>query len=154
MKTSEAEARLRTLLTEAGVDVDRPVLADLDRAWAAWRRFATDLFADIADDPDADGILATYGTWDWGDGPEYEVAFTRQFSFTDADGEYDHMTQLECTFTFAPTDGLRAAGEHEHWSFDVPIAEFFDRALASPGFQAPARLGLQPVGLRIAYEEV
>ena len=40
---------------------------------------------------------------------QFELDMTRQFSFVDGDGEYDHMAQLNCTFDFEPVDELRAA---------------------------------------------
>jgi hypothetical protein len=79
---------------------------------------------------------------------------TRQFSFADEDGEYSHMTQLQCTFQFAVTDELRALGEQNLWSFDLTLNSFFEQALAMPGFRGVRELGVKPLRLVIEYGEV
>jgi hypothetical protein len=62
VRSDEAEDRLRKLLLEAGVDLDRPTPADVERTWAAWREFATEPVEDCQPaEEDGDGILAQYG---------------------------------------------------------------------------------------------
>jgi hypothetical protein len=54
------------------------------------------------------------------------------------------MAQLNCTFLFGPTAQNRSFGEDNMWQ-NGPTDEFFDRALAMPGFTvttAPLRLNI------------
>ena len=109
MTSDEAIGRLRRMLEAAGVSEQRPSIADVELTWQVMRPFAAELVDDAEPaDQDGDGILAQYGVYDWGDGEHFDLGMTRQFSFSDEDGEYDHMSQLNCTFHFAPTDELRA----------------------------------------------
>jgi hypothetical protein len=155
MTSDEAPDRLRELLRQAGVNIERPSAADVDRAWAVMRQFAAETVDDAEPrEADGDGILAQYGTYAW-DGPaHFELDMTRQFSFADEDGEYSHMTQLQCTFQFAVTDELRALGADNLWSFDLPLDSFFEQALAMPGFRGVRELGVKPLRLVIEYDEV
>jgi hypothetical protein len=51
---------------------------------------------------------------------------------------------------YIPTPEARAAGERNLWSFGLSLDEFFDKALALPGFQYEA----EPVGLKVWYSDV
>jgi hypothetical protein len=64
--------------------------------------------------PDDDGFLFEWGVYD---DDRFYLGFLRQFSFYTADGEYDHMEQLRCTFHFEPTPDLRALGKGHDWWF-------------------------------------
>jgi hypothetical protein len=101
-----------------------------------------------------DGMLAQYGTYDWGDGEHFEHDMTRQFSFSDDDGEYDGMAQLHCSFRYEPIAELRAIEARNLWSFDLPLDEFFDQALAMPGFTRVRELGVAPVALDLDNGDV
>jgi hypothetical protein len=79
---------------------------------------------------------------------------TRQFSFADEDGEYSHMSQLQCTFRFELTAELRALGSGDLWSFGMPLDEFFARARELPGFSRVRELGATPARLVIDYGEI
>jgi hypothetical protein len=155
MRSRDVEKRLRSLLHDAGVDVDRPAAEDVERTWAVMRTFAAEPVED-AEPPeqDGDGMLAQYGTYEWGRGEHFELDMTRQLSFTDRDGEYDHMTQLHCSFAFVPTDELRALGADDLWSFGLPLDDFFARALALPGFAHVSAQRLAPTALEIGYSQV
>jgi hypothetical protein len=136
MLSDDALGRLRALLRDAGVNPDSPSADDVQRTWEVIRSFAAEPVEDAEPrDQDGDGILAQYGTYDWGDGEHFELDMTRQFIFADEDGEYSHMAQLQCTFEFVPNDELRALGDDNLWSFDLTLDEFFERALALPGFR-------------------
>jgi hypothetical protein len=114
VRSEEAEHRLRELLARAGVDIDAPTAEDVDRTWEVVRTFAAEPCEDADPvDEDGDGILAQYGVYDWGQGEHFELDMTRQFSFSDDDGEYDHMAQLQCTFRFGPTGGW--SGHQGRW---------------------------------------
>src|SRR4051812_44417166 len=105
MQSDDALDRLHTLLDEAGVNRGAPTAEDVGRTWAVMRRFAAEPVEDCEPrEEDGDGILAQYGVFGWGEGPHFELDMTRQFCFADEDGEYDHMSQLMCTFRFAVTD--------------------------------------------------
>lgn len=150
MTSDQALDRLNALLDAAGVDRAAPTPEDVPRTWAVMRAFAAEPVenADPVEE-DGDGILAQYGTYDWGDGEHYTVDMTRQFCFSE-DGEYAGMAQLQCTFECAPTDALRAVGEGNLWSFGTPLDAFFAKALALPGFAVP----LVPLRLVTDYSDV
>ena len=155
MRSDDALDRLRELLTQAGVDLERPSAADVQLTWGVIRAFADEPVED-ADPPeqDGDGILAQYGTYDFGDGEHFDLDMTRQFSFSDDEGEYDHMSQLTCAFRFEPTPELRAVGEANLWGFSRPRDEFFEQALAMPGFARVRELGVAPYALDLGYSDV
>jgi hypothetical protein len=155
MTSDEAPDRLRELLRQAGVNIERPTAIDVDRTWAVVRQFAQEPVDDAEPrEAEGDGILAQYGVFAWDGPPHFELDMTRQFSFADEDGEYSHMTQLQCTFQFAVTDELRALGEANLWSFDLTLGRFFERALAMPGFRGVRELGVAPLRLVVEYDEV
>jgi hypothetical protein len=155
MTSDEAPDRLRELLRDAGVDVERPTHGDVERTWEVIRRFAEERVDDAqALEEGGDGILAQYGIFAWDGPPHFELDMTRQFSFADDDGEYSHMTQLQCTFQFAVTDELRALGEDNLWSFDLTLDTFFEKSLAMPGFRGVRDLGVDPLRVVIEYDEV
>jgi hypothetical protein len=157
----EAEGRLRDLLSAAGVTgardssydrIQPATKRDVVNAWSAFRQFAAEPVTGIDPDPEGDGILAEYIVVDWfqGQGEHFVQSLTRQFAFVDEDGEYSHMAQLHCEFLYIPTPEARAAGERNLWSFGRSLDEFFDKALALPGFQYEA----EPVGLKVWYSDV
>lgn len=95
-------------------------------------------------------FLAQYGIYESGVGGSeaYAPDITRQFYFS-TNGEYDHMAQLHCTLLFEPTPQNRAFGEDNMWQ-NGPSDEFFDRALAMPGFAVTTT----PLRLDIDYSPV
>jgi hypothetical protein len=159
MQSENAAERLRELLIEAGVNLDAPTHEDVERTWDVMRRFAREPAEDVPSEPGDydDGILAQYGVYDWSDtgtSEWFELDMTRQFSFYDEAGEYDHMAQLACTFRFEPTDLLRELGESNLWSFDMDLDAFFDRALELPGFAGVRNARVTPASLEIHYGDV
>lgn len=155
MRSDDAEARLRALLREAGVRPRRPKAEDVERTWQVMRRFAAEPIEDAQPrEEDGDGILAQYGVYDWGDGEHFELDMTRQFIFADESGDYDHMAQLHCSFHFKPSDELRALGEANLWSFGMALGDFFDEALAMPGFAGVRASGARPKRLVVEYGDV
>ncbi len=64
------------------------------------------------------------------------------------------MSQLNCTFHFAPTDELRAIPARSLWSFGRELDDFFEEALALPGFDFVRTHQLRPTRLDIAYGEI
>jgi hypothetical protein len=159
MRSDDASDRLRELLARAGVNLEQPTHADVGRTWDVMRRFAREPADDVPSEPGDydDGILAQYGVYDWsgtGRSEWFELDMTRQFSFYDEEGEYDHMAQLACTFRFEPTAALRDLGEADLWSFDMDLDAFFDEALAMPGFVGVRNFGVVPASLVIHYGDV
>jgi hypothetical protein len=155
VKSRKVLKRFRKLLDEAGVDPKQPSTDDVGRTWDVIRVFAAEPVED-AEPPEreGDGLLAQYGTYDWGGGEHFELDITRQLSFADRHGEYAGMKQLHCSFWFEPTDELRALGAGDVWSFGMPLDEFFEHALALPGFRAVADNRLQPQRLVVDYTDV
>lgn len=155
MNSRESADVLDAMLRDAGIDVDAPSAEDVRAVWEVFKRFAAIPAEDVDLDADAgaDGLLVQYGTYDWGDGEMFELDFTRQFSYEE-DGEYDGMTQLNCTLRFEPAQELRDLGEDNLWSFDMSREEFFARAEALPGFAGVLRLGVAPSELEVHFGDL
>ena len=69
-----------------------------------------------------DWLLFQYGTYDWGDGPYFEIDITRQFAVeidydeeSGDDDEGEGMWQLSLTFRFTPEPALDALGSDHRW---------------------------------------
>lgn len=156
VRSDEAADRLREMVVEAGIDVEHLCPEDVERTWTVIRRFALERFDDVEAEPGDydDGLLAQYGVYDWtfdGHNEFFELDMTRQLAVP-APGQPD-LRQVCCTFKFTPTDELRALGEASLWSFELDLEEFFDRALALPGFAGVRTLGAAPVALEIAWND-
>jgi hypothetical protein len=151
MKTDEALARLAELVAGAGIDPGELTSLDVSKAVRVMERFAADKFVDVDPTPDyGDSFLAQFGTYNW-DGTElFNVDLTRQFAFTDDQGEFLNFDQLQCTFYFTSTDSLRALGSGNVWSSEVGLDNFWERALELPGF----RVTEVPTSLELRYNEV
>jgi hypothetical protein len=87
--------------------------------------------------PDDDLFLFQLGTFDWGDerGEHFEVGFLRQFALYSRRGDYDHMAQLHCTFSFDPTSELRAMGGGDEWS-GRSLDDWFANVEQLPSFRS------------------
>lgn len=135
--------------------MERPSALDVERTWGVWRRFAAEDVEDAAPrDIDGDMFLAQYGIYSSSAGGKaFQLDMTRQFTFYDEDDEYDHMSQMNCTFEYAVTDDLRALGESNLWS-GADLDAFFDRALALPGFRGVREAGAVPERLVVDYSEI
>ena len=82
---SRDEARLRKLLSEAGVDLERPRAADVATTWDVWERFAA-----------GKKLRARWGTHG---GRLFEVSLS--------------SGRVGCTFAFEPAQGLRPVEDGE-----------------------------------------
>jgi len=99
----------------------------------------------VADDGDM--LLFQWGTYDWGEGPAFEVDLTRQLIHTDTKAE--KVRQLRLTFRFEPSVGA-AAGEQNRWCLSpAGLAEFREFVIASEGLRAAERQ--RPVSVRLLY---
>jgi hypothetical protein len=82
---SRDEARLRKLLTEAGVDLERPRAADVATTWDVWERFA--------------GSKKLRARWGAHGGWQFQVGLS--------------SGRVGCTFAFEPSQGLRPVEDGE-----------------------------------------
>jgi hypothetical protein len=89
--------------------------------------------AGVLHEPDADRLLFQYGTYDWGEGPAFEIDVTRQFAHA-PDGA---LSQLHATAYYAPDAHLQALGADDVW-FDgrADADRFAQEVLASPAIAA------------------
>ena len=130
MQTSNAEARFKTMLTEAGFDMSEP---NLRLAWEVFKSFVQEP-VDCAHD----GVLFECGTYDFTGEELFTWGFVRQFSI-DVDDEYDHMEQLHCKFSCLPTDELKQS-QTNLWAEDfTTLQEYFSKAEELKEFQGPLK---------------
>ena len=78
------EAQLRKRLTKAGVDLERPRAADVEKTWDVWERFAK-------------GTVRAH--WGAHDGWRFKVGLSSGL--------------VDCTFAFEPSQGLRPVEDGE-----------------------------------------
>lgn len=89
--------------------------------------------AGIVREEGADMLLFQYGTYDWGEGPAFEVDVTRQFAH-DSEGT---LSQLQATLRFAPDPALEVLGAFDVWCERRADADLFaQRVLDSPAVAA------------------
>jgi hypothetical protein len=103
----------KRLAVEAGVDLSR---ATPVQAWDVFSRFSREGFR-VPREPNADGLLYQYGTYDFGDGLWFRLDLTRQFAVRDED-EY---LQFRCELRYEPLDvHVRLDRFDEWWWYDDP----------------------------------
>lgn len=100
MHIAEAETSFRRFIDARGLQADSGEAVDLIAALIDWYE------AERAEDTvpikdDGDQLLFQWGTYDWGQGPAFEVAISRQFIGLDED---QPIRQLALAFRFAATD--------------------------------------------------
>lgn len=61
-----------------------------------------------------DMLLYQWGTYDWGEGSNYEINLTRQLIAPDAEGDED-IWQLGLTYRYAPSAELTLLGDGNEW---------------------------------------
>jgi hypothetical protein len=61
-----------------------------------------------------DMLLFQWGTYNWGDGTQFEIDITRQF-IESAPEDDDAISQLQLTFKFPPDKDTAALGDGNHW---------------------------------------
>jgi len=59
-------------------------------------------------------LLFQWGTYNWGDGPQFEIDITRQFIESAAEGD-DAISQLQLNFKFPPDKDTAALGDGNRW---------------------------------------
>lgn len=112
MKPADSEQRLREHLTARGFEATRSPTRML--VAGALDFYQTVPASGLDDEPGADMLLYQWGTYDWGEGPFFELDLTRQFVEAGAQGD-DAMSQLSCAALFAPTPALEALGDGNRW---------------------------------------
>jgi len=99
MKSADALHEFERFLKSRGASVNSVSVPDgIDAMIEFYRDTRAD---DCALDSDGDMLLFQWGTYDWGDGPRFEVEITRQF-IRDG-GEDEDIWQLSLTFVCSPT---------------------------------------------------
>ena len=63
---------------------------------------------------DGDMLLYQWGTYDWGNGSNFEINLTRQITAPVAEGDED-IWQLGLTYRFKPSPGLARLGGGDEW---------------------------------------
>lgn len=149
MKVEHAAAELERHLARRG-EVE-PALTP-STAVGSMMAFYRDVRADeCAIEEDGDMLLFQWGTYDWGQGPRFELGITRQFIV--GGGEDDDITQLHLTFRFEPDEALRSLGAGDRWCRTPEgLAEFSSFIEEHPAYRA---VGSRTDGeLDVQYEGV
>jgi hypothetical protein len=99
-----------------------------------------------------DMLLFQWGTYDWGNGTQFEVNVTRQFIELEAEDD-DAISQLQLTFKFPPDKATTVLGNGNRWcnsqSEILPFSEFI---YSNPAFLAKA--DLDPSGVSVHHEYI
>jgi hypothetical protein len=101
--------------------------------------------------PSQDMLLFEWGTYNWGQGASFELAMSRQFNETGAQGEPE-ISQLRLVFKYAPNARLSALGEGNHWcNSRAELSKFAQFIRANPAFRALAEQKSSCVRLSHSY---
>jgi hypothetical protein len=105
MKPGAAKTRFLKRLEAAGLSLDSLTPAAGVEAMLTY--YAEERAEGCPFEDDGDMLLFEWGTYDWGDGPAFEIAITRQLIVPDDENE--EPRQLGLTFRFDPSvgDGVR-----------------------------------------------
>jgi hypothetical protein len=134
VRPAEAEAAFRSLLEDAGVALGGPFDSETaGRAWEGFKRFAAMPVDGMSTADHSDALLFQAGNANLRD-PHFRFGMLRQLTFSDEDGEYEGMEQIECSFVFG---GIEEPLAVTVWSIEVPEGEFFEWVEETP---ASARL--------------
>ena len=113
MKTREALNRFETRLENQGLDLGSSVpSAGLMALVAFYREVRAE---DVELMADGDMLVFQWGTYDRGQGAQFELNLTRQLMYV-ADEE-DDVFKLSLTYGYPPSDELGALGNREQWCF-------------------------------------
>lgn len=147
IKAYRAADELARLLDERGVSVrngDGERVGDGADALVAWDSFKALIEIPAIDpvtvagivcnvDPAQDGDLLLYETSEKPD--VFRLVFTRQFSFTDPDGDYAGMNQMQLQFEFVPSDQTRALAYEQTWGETGDAAAWVTKVERSAPFR-------------------
>ena len=146
MKSRDALKRFRSFLAARGADVAK--LSVREGIEAMLEFYRTERADDCSLDDDGDMLLFQWGTYDWGQGHEFELDITRQF--VRGDGEDEDIWQLSLTF-FSSPNAIASGDRWCHLPDDVDDFAKFVRshaAYASAAQATPIRVELdfEPAG--------
>lgn len=100
MKSGDALSEFNRMLTTRGTSAE--VVSVRDGIEAMLDFYGSTRADDCSFESDGDALLFQWGTYDWGQGSQFELDITRQF--IRADGEDDDIWQLSLTFFFPAND--------------------------------------------------
>jgi hypothetical protein len=153
MLIRESEARLASLLAEAGVTPGAVTVADVRAAVEAFRRFASIRVDDGAPaHEDGDGVLAQFGTYDFRGVREFSADLIRQFQ--ESGNQDAPLWQLGCTICWDPTPESSALASGHLWSFGMSLDDFFAEAVTLPDWAWALSGSQEPRDLVITFDEV
>jgi hypothetical protein len=133
-----------------GTKVDSLSLSDFPRLLIDYYQEVEFTEVDRADDGDM--LLFQYGTYDWGNGPFFEVDFTRQFYQFFTDAEDHEILQQSFTFYFDP-EPFRHIDSFNLWSNAVAsLSEFEGAIVNSQGYREA--VAQRPQRFEISIEDV
>jgi hypothetical protein len=149
MQLGQTQERLRTMLRETGLDLER---LDPRGTWSVFKLFAAEPVEGAGPAADDDMCLFEYGVYDWSDGkgPRFSWNLCRQFTIY-KDGEYDRMEQLRCDLYFEVTPQLEPLQLDGIWS-GSDLAGWATEVEAQEGFHAVTEL--TPVESSVEQEQV
>ncbi|HEY4187918.1 MAG TPA: hypothetical protein VGP07_22775 [Polyangia bacterium] len=147
MKSRKALRELKQYLRRAGDEyTPNTPRAGIEKMASFYNDVRVD---DVDLESDGDMLLFQWGTYDWGDGPTFEVGITRQL--IRGTGEDDEIWQLHLTYRFPPSEALVAIGDGDCWcTRPAEAASFVQVMMAHPVIAA---VGSRDDGLaRLEYE--
>ena len=99
-----------------------------------------------------DMLLYQWGTYDWGDGSQFEINITRQFIELGAEDD-DAISQLQLAFKFPPDKDTAGLGNGNRWcNSQSEIHRFREFIFSNRAFLAKA--DLDPPGVSLHHEYV
>jgi hypothetical protein len=153
MMIGESEARLASMLAEAGVTPGAVTVVDVRATVGAFRRFASITVDDSAQaHEDGDGVLAQFGTYDFRGVREFSADLTRQY--LESGGQDAPLWQLGCTIYWDPSPENSALASGHLWSFGMDLDDFFAEAVTLPGWAWALGGSQAPRDLVITFDEV
>lgn len=105
---------------------------------------------------DGDALLFQWGTYDWGEGENFEFDLTRQLIshvISHGGSEDSDIWQLHLTLRYAPSRKLKALPESNRWCWSVDeLSEFESFVRQSAVFKALSPHA--PASVHLAFETV
>jgi len=148
IKPSELLATFRARLREAGVTIQRTPPEVSLRTMLAF--YENERIEGCDPAQGADTLLFHWGTFDWGNGGEFELGLTRQVRRPDQTAD-QAIWQLHLTYRFIPTEALVSLGEGDRSSgspSEVPELRRFMESTKAYATVAQAK----PQGVTVDYE--
>jgi hypothetical protein len=103
-------------------------------------------------DDNGDMLLFQWGTYNWGDGIQFEINLTRQFIESGAEDD-DAISQLQLTFKFPPDKDTAGLGNGNRWcNSQSETQKFREFIFSNRAFLATA--DKEPPGVSVHHEYV